>query len=162
MVPYLINAAVEYEVYSNILADNLAYDYRFVYNSVRSHKHLEVKTENSILTISQVHRKNQVPRNALFRKNLKLHNYKYLSLFEDITPINSEEYYVLLTHGHQGDSPQFINLGVPSPINNSWLAKYDIMSEFISKIEESTEEHEEKLVELKEHLKKVLVNDEQI
>lgn len=154
ILPHLINLGVEFEIFRNIKIGNLNFDYRFVYNSAKNHQHLEIKTGNSIATISQVNDRNELPRKAKFRNNHRLNN--RLSLFDPkVIKLNNDndQFYSLITHGRNNFHPLFINLGVPSPYKG-WIFKENLFI-YTSSENETEEESEELLVSFKEHIKEV-------
>lgn len=102
-------------------------------NSSLSAVHLEWNFNDVILSVSQVHHYSELPRRAEFRNRLGRYNlgrspYRQLDLFGN-TPAQAlnNHCYFLLTHGHQGDSPSFIGLGVPDESVQTWYALIDLL-----------------------------------
>ncbi len=102
-------------------------------NSTLSAVHLEWKFNGVILSVNQVHNYRDLPRRAEFRKALGGHNigrssYPQLDLFGTLpAQALSNHCYFLLTHGHQGESPSFIGLGVPDEMVRNWYAVINLL-----------------------------------
>lgn len=136
----------------------ISFDYEFMNNEANNHKHIEVKSDNFIMTVSQVNNKNQLPRDAKFRNNLGLCNQMQFNFnnrfLHDLSPVNT--YYILLTHGSNSMDPEFINLGVPDVVNKKWIKRFDILDElYRSNIErKDNEDRKDQLVKLRSTIRK--------
>jgi hypothetical protein len=150
----LRRVAVESVILRMINSSELKLRYRIASNSVDNCRHIEVLTERSRLTTSQVTTRRAMPRNALYRQNHGLSNQMLLSLpgFLDEEPAIGEDdrYYVLLTHGYAMKTPEFVCLGVPHPDMSSWISHVNLLaSPSVADLPVVEEIDEEQLVQLK-------------
>lgn len=157
LLPYLRNAAVEFEFKRLIDKGALNYKYRISMNQRRNCNHLEIISPNCVLTISHVPRKIAVPRKALFRSNLSFINqmsiFSILGLQDD--DICEDKYYAIMTHGGSTRSlsvPEFVNLGLPCTDVKEWAEILDLTSEpYVIEIPEEAINADD-LLEFKVHI----------
>ncbi|WP_018130571.1 hypothetical protein [Effusibacillus pohliae] len=144
--------AVEYELMRTM--DLLNVTYRISPNAIDNCRHLEVITKECILTVSQVRRKDQVPRKAEYRTNLSVSNQFSLPLFDDEPTLPESPYYVLLTHGFAGHAPSFVMLGLPKPYVSGWVGQQiDLLKEpHRTTSSQDQEDADTQLVGLKQHI----------
>lgn len=122
-IAILRNVAVEFQL-SRLTKDqkmNMSYAVRE--NKKKNCHHIEVYSDNCVLTVSHVHAKDALPREADFRNSLSLNNQQ--SLFYSIPdPTADEKYYTILTHGNimtaRSQMPNFISIGLPAPDVKKW------------------------------------------
>src|SRR5699024_8747415 len=161
-VGYLKRIAVEFMIKDAIDRGKLPFDYKIVPNVNKSAWHLEIITDNAIITTSQVQSQRALPNLAYFRKKLQEANQLRFS-FNPSEEIKKGPYHLLITHGY-GKFPSFINLGFPGP--NGWHDCINIMKE-PTLIEGSHEktitsiDTEERLVNFKDFTKEVTNNETQ-
>lgn len=153
---YLINTAVEYEFKRMIESGRLPLSYRIGSNLRKNHQHIEVCSNHSILTISQMKNSNKPPRKAYFRANLGYSNQLMMQFLEDDIKVIDSPLYIVLTHGSKHGNLEFVNLGMPQPHLNTWISCIELMQEpqLIENTELSRIDTEELLVELKEYIRK--------
>ncbi|WP_020404925.1 hypothetical protein [Gracilimonas tropica] len=95
----------------------------YVANSSGNHKHVEVRLDGAIITVSQVKYKNEFVRNAKFRQSL---SQKYTPTFFDPNPsvsIGDEDIYVIILHGiisNENERPGFARIAVPNYENGRY------------------------------------------
>lgn len=128
LLRYLRGLAVEFEIKRLIDGGKLPLAYRVAPNARKNYSHLELLTNQCVITISQVISEYGIPRFAVFRNN---HSLNQLAFDFDNTSSYTKEapYYMLLTHGYKSDMPDFIGLGVPQPLMAGWLAYTNLMNE---------------------------------
>lgn len=128
ILPHLRNWAVEFELNRRSRLGLLPFDSSFVVNKKKNHKHIELINDQFVLTVSQVHKCNMVPREAIFRNDRCLDGQIALDMFEpDVYDNSSEKIYAILTHGWQTPVPSFILCGIPSPNMNFWAQHVNVM-----------------------------------
>jgi hypothetical protein len=156
---YLKPIAIEFLIKNSIDNGKLKLNYKIASNSISSHRHLELFTQNSIITISQVQTANSIARHAYFRKKLQRANQLYFD-FDEIHKkefIKDQPLHLLITHGYQGITPNFINLGLPSS-DGKWIDRINLLAEprLVNNEDTPTEEiKEDKLVSFKKYVQGV-------
>ncbi|MDO7787875.1 hypothetical protein [Desulforamulus aquiferis] len=124
----LRRVAVDFELKRLIDTGKFPLAYRIAPNARKNCSHLELITNQCVITISQVVSEYAIPRFAIFRNNLSLNQLSF-----DFDNANSytrdAPYYMLLTHGYKGSVPDFIGLGVPQPMIKGWLAYINLLNE---------------------------------
>lgn len=131
LLPYLRRVAVEYLIKRLLDNKRLPFQYEIRYNSIRNCRHLEMLTNRSVITISQVPTQISLPRNAEFRNNYRLMNQTTLD-FGPKYSLNFTDgpFYILLTHGYARKEPDFICLGVPKPPEEKgWIERINLLKE---------------------------------
>lgn len=160
ILPYLRNAAVEFEFKRLIDKKLLNLKYRIAMNTRRNCHHIEVITNQCIMTISQVPSKTSIPRKAIFRSNLSFSNQLSLLSIPGFYPEKEEDkYYVILTHGcedsQNSKTPEFVTLGLPYPNVLRWAETIDLIAEpHIVDTAEEVIDTEGLVLEFKEHIEK--------
>ncbi|MHB8280004.1 MAG: hypothetical protein ACYDIA_20490 [Candidatus Humimicrobiaceae bacterium] len=155
--PHIRRMAVEFQLKKMIETGNLNIAYGIKENSANNFTYMELYTENSISTICQVKGANQYPRDSLFRNNLSLSNQLRFNFLEPEFNNETNKKYLILTHG--GDlTPEFINIGIPSSENNRFIYKINLLEEIYA-IDNGMIYKEENIVELRDHLQKVAINE---
>lgn len=130
IIPYIRKALIEYEVKELCENKFLPFDFRMAPNKIDNCRHLEVRTENFILTFSHVHKINYLPRTAIFRKDLSIFN-DQISLFDNEREFNGP-YHLILTHGIEGEKPEFICLGMPESQNRAWKVNLNLSNRILN------------------------------
>jgi len=161
VLPYLRNAAVEFEF--KRLIDNGLLDlrYKVAMNRRRNCHHIEIITDKCIMTISQVQSKYSVPRKAEFRSNLSFSNQLSLFSITDFFPDSfyEDKYYAILTHGcgnnQNSRMPEFISLGLPCPDVKQWAEIIDLTAEpHAVDVPEEVIAGDDLVLKFKEHIEK--------
>lgn len=158
------NVVVECEFMRKIDIGELPYTYRIVPNTAKSHYHIEILSQNLVLTISQINKDGKLPRKAEFRINNSLSN--QLPLLDEIE-FSESPYYAILTHGKYVEGLNFVNLGIPDAINGKWLdnsimrliKEPYIVAEPEADLVPEEEITEEMIVSAKEYLRKRMLGD---
>lgn len=151
----IVNIAVEYEFQRRIEEGLLPFDYNIKYNSAKNHKHLEIITKHTIMTISQVSNKTGIPRSAKFRSNLAYSNQMVMEFLKDTIRINDSKAYILLSHNSKTENVKRVILGLPAPDTKSWIYSLDLLNEIVlasinDEIVDETFDDEEWLVSIKQ------------
>lgn len=118
--PHLRNWAVEYELNRRAQLGLLPFSGSFECNSRNSHRHLELRRNDMLLTVSQTHRCYDLPRDCVFRNELSLNGQYCMDGFEEGIDNPEKSIYAILTHGNGKRSPGFILCGIPSPDMKRW------------------------------------------
>ncbi|TVX93067.1 hypothetical protein [Paenibacillus agilis] len=122
--PLAINYLFKKDIEQNLLP--LSYSYEF--NKNKSHKYLVFQKGNVKMTLSQTSTSKSVARPAFFRDKLQETNQIRFNLFNEEMILNdSPEYYMLLTYSSGGETPRFINIGMPG--KDAWIEKVNLLSE---------------------------------
>lgn len=137
ILPYIRRALIEYEIMKLCENNLLPYDYRMSPNKIDNCHHLELRTENCILTISHINRREALPRKAIFRKNLNIFN-NQISLWDEEYELDGP-YHLILTHGVKGKHPEFIYIGMPDCNERKWIANIDITNQGLSVIDNDSD-----------------------
>ena len=74
-------------------------------------RYLEIRTKNARTSVSQLTFIDQPPRHAIFRKNARFYNQRFL--FEEMTPPSTDIPHLVIGHGYQDLA--FIVVGMPHP-----------------------------------------------
>lgn len=156
---YLRRIAVEWEIKRLCDAGQIPIDYRIAKNVGNNCHHVELYTNQSVITISQVPSLRAIPQRSIFRENLSMSNQLRLNLtFPDGNPVyrsKGSTIYLLLTHGYSGERPDFVTLGIPEPEMNGWITQINILKEPQHALLQPEVVDEEILVRFKQHLKEV-------
>lgn len=155
IMPLLRRVAVEFEFKKLIDSNKFPITYKIAPNAIENCRHLELLTKKSIVTISQVRDEKRVPRKAIYRNNLSLHNQMGLFEFPGDEPKEPDDpYYIILTYGgYSKNDPEFIKLGIPSPLVREWIYQIDLLVEpYIMLTPEENIITEESLVALKKEV----------
>ena len=152
---HIRRVAVEFELQRVI--DNqsdIRYSSVIARNAADNCNHLEIRSNDSVLTVSQVPRPTMVPRHAIFRDNYGVGNQTLLGLYDEPT-VPGDRVYTLLTHGYYSDQPAFVCLGIPSPAMDGWICRVNLMLEpHQINLPETEKITDGELVALKSHLQK--------
>jgi hypothetical protein len=97
-------------------------------NSKKTSKHLELVTDNAVITISQVMSSKKIARPAFFRKYYQNADQLLFNFENKDEKVSDQPIHLLLTHGYGGLTPRFINLGIPNK-NGSWIDRINLMNE---------------------------------
>lgn len=153
-LPHLKNIAIEYSFMKMIEEKRLlGYTWDIKPNRRKNCVHLEIESQDIIMTISQVANELVVPKHACFRSDLSM-KYSTLPLFPEDDE-NLSKIYTLITHGHGGVSPNFINYGVPMHGVIGWLNVVDIL-----KLPHEVEKNDEVVVGEEDIIKMIEFKDE--
>ncbi len=119
ILPYLRNWAVEEELFRRSDAGVLPFHAKYVLNSRRNHKHLELEYNGFVITVSQTHNASDLPRECIFRNEHSLDGQLAISDF-DVEDNEKAQIYAILTHGYASRHPSHILCGIPSTNLRSW------------------------------------------
>ncbi len=126
-IPTLRFVAVEYCFQRLLDSGVLPLTYNVASNASDNYHHIEIFSADKrcILTAHQVGSPGAVPRKAHYRNKNSLHNYQCWLPTLGINPDTESAgpFYVLLTHGAQGDSLAFARMGMPEPLVNGWISQ---------------------------------------
>lgn len=157
---YLRPLAIGFLLKQKIDQGELQCTYQYEYNRNKSHKYLVIEKNQAKITISQVDSKYKIARPAYFREKKQTANQAFFMFGgESYTIVDTPIYNLLLTFSSGGDSPTFINLGMPG--TRGWLERIDILKELhaLPSLEEQLEPEvkiePEKLIELKKFIEEV-------
>lgn len=100
-------------------------------NHQKNCMHLELEAEDIILTANRVQYHDAVPRDAIFRNQLRGSNQLRLPIFMEEEPSYEENkiLYGCITHGSRSNAPEFVCIGIPHPEENTWLYRKNLMLE---------------------------------
>ena len=162
---YLIRIAVEHQLKAYVESGYIKMEAQTTLNKSGNYSHLEITSDNCIITINQVQSKSMIPRKAKFREKLASmsQQYRIETSESNVSPLIKQKYYGMLTYGNNKDQPEFINLGFPDVNTGRWIYRLDLIDE-IFELDVPTKEivaiEEEALVKVKESIKKVNLNHE--
>lgn len=148
---------VEFKIKDAIDKGDLNMDYRIASNAIDNCRHIELLTNQCVVTISQVSHSKAQPRPAVFRKNLCLSKQIALDFGPEYRLYDEDDlYYILLTHGYQSTSPQFVCVGFPEAYNKGWIARHNLL-ELPQLVEIAQEEkiEEGELINLKKYVERM-------
>ncbi|WP_217591767.1 hypothetical protein [Cohnella sp. GbtcB17] len=122
---YLRPIAISYLFAQEIDQGRLPLRYSIEETVKGRYKYLMLHSNSAKITLSQVATPYVVARPAFFRKKLQFANQGIL-LFDGEENIQfNDEIYLLLTYSSGGDSPRFVNLGMP----NHWNDRINLLNE---------------------------------
>jgi hypothetical protein len=158
-IPHLRNVAVEFEFKRLIDKGVLDLGYRIATNHSKNCHHIEIITDNCVMTVSHVQNKIAAPRKAIYRSNLSFNN--QMSIF-DLLGFENDTYdigknYSILTHGglDANKMPKYINLGLPNSEIKQWFELIDLTIEpQVLVIPEEVITEDEIVLEFKEHIER--------
>lgn len=157
---YLRPLAIGFLLKQQIDQGELQCTYQYEYNRNKSHKYLVIEKNQAKITISQVDSKFKIARPAYFREKKQTANQAYFNFSgESYTIVDNPTYHLLLTFSSGGDTPQFINLGMPG--NKGWIDRIDILKELHAlptledQLEPEVKIESEQLIELKKFIEEV-------
>lgn len=139
ILPHLKNWAVEYELNRRVqnglipCVQNglIPFESNFVPNSRKNHKHLELRQENFILTVSQTPNVWSLPRDCVFRNDYCLSGQTAIEGFE--MEISEDKcVYGILTHGYSSSLPSFVCWVFPLPICEHGRSKLICAESFVA------------------------------
>ncbi|HEK9103628.1 TPA: hypothetical protein SUB30_005120 [Bacillus pseudomycoides] len=126
-IGYLDNIAAQFTLYEaankGILKDITT---QIVPNKNKSAYHVELKTENVIITINRSESKYKTARKAMYRSLLQRDNQYYFNFGKQ--EIFEEPGYLELTHHQINRKVDFVNLGVPNG-SGKWFSCIDLTKE---------------------------------
>jgi len=130
--PYIRNVAVEFEIKRLIESGKVQLDYRLAKNKSGNYNHLEVISQNCILTVHHIPNinKNKLPRPAVYRQNLCRNN--QISLFQIPESGLYEKYdsnYALLVHNSRLGDVAGASLVLPNDEMNTQISRIDLLNE---------------------------------
>lgn len=141
---YLRPLAISFLLKHDCEQGRLPLSHVYEYNKNKSHKFMVLQKDNVKLTVSQTGSPFSVARPAIFRKKLQEANQLRFNLFNETTIVDENpEYYMLLTFSSGGESPRFINIGLPG--EKGWIERVNLLSkphllEMDSHLEKAKEE----------------------
>ncbi|WP_289142444.1 hypothetical protein [uncultured Brevibacillus sp.] len=144
---YLRPLAVNFLLKSDSEQGRLPFSHAYEYNKNKSHKFLVVHRGNIKLTVSQTDSLYSVARPAIFRKRMQESNNLRWNLFNEVLTVDENpELYMLLTFSSGGESPRFINLGLPG--KNGWIERLNLLSKpHLLEIENQQPKEKEEVIE---------------
>lgn len=154
IIPHLKNWAVDYELHRRAKEGIIPFECSFVFNSRKNHEHIELRKDGFVLTVSQTHTFQSMPRESIFRNDYCIDGQIALAEFEPED--SSKEVYAILTHGWNSASPNFLFCGIPNHNMTCWAQHanlYDIAGG-LNIVDESPVTEEIKL-DYKEKVKKL-------
>lgn len=149
-IGYLDNIAVQYTLYEAVLTGKLKNLQAFIEpNKNKSSYHVEIKTNNTVLTINRANNNSTSARKAIYRSILQKEN----QLFWDMNnqELKEEPGYLQLTHNHNNRIVKFVNLGVPDG-RGKWYSVIDLTKELylLDEGQEGNKITKEQLVKFKD------------
>ena len=120
ILPHLKNWAVEYELQRRAKEGIIPFDCSIVPNSIKNHRHIELRKNGFVLTVSQTHSIREMPRDCVFRNDHCMDGQIALSGFESGDSEITKEIYAILTHGKGLMAPSFVLCGIPNRDMTSW------------------------------------------
>ena len=127
ILPHLRNWAVEFELNRRSQLGLLPFSSSFESNSRNNHLHLELRKDNILLTVSQTHRFNDLPRECVFRNEYCEDGQYCMEGFEEDVDSTDKSIYAILTHGRGKTAPGFILCGIPSPDMKKWSQAVNVL-----------------------------------
>jgi hypothetical protein len=126
-IGYLDNIAVQFSLYEAAKQGKLnEISAKILPNAIKSAYHVELNTDNVIITINRAKNKEATSRKAIYRSILQRDNQFYWSF--DKQNIFEEPGYLELTHNHKNRIVDFVNLGIPNGIGK-WFSCIDLTKE---------------------------------
>lgn len=101
ILPYLKNWALDFEIKRRSEKGLIPFQCKFVFNKAKNHSHIELKNSDWHLTVSQVCRPADIPRESIFRNKYSFDgqmSFPAFGLEEDIDRSRGK-IYAILTHG---------------------------------------------------------------
>lgn len=127
ILPHLKNWAVEFELKRRAEQGKIPFQCEVVQNKRKNHRHIELINKNLIITVSQVSRPTELPRESIFRNQYSIDGQTVLEPFYSADSLPEETpIYAILTHGWQTQAPAFISCGIPAPDMACWTQYLDI------------------------------------
>lgn len=120
ILPHLKNWAVEYELQRRAREGIIPFECTIVPNVRKNHRHVELRKDGFVLTVSQTHSIRAMPRDCVFRNDHCMDGQIALAGFESGDSDASKEIYAILTHGNGTAAPSFVLCGIPNPDMTSW------------------------------------------
>lgn len=128
IMPHLKNWAVEFELQRRCIEGIIPFECTFEANSRRNHKHIELRSNGFVLTVSQTHSINAIPRECVFRNDHNWDGQMALSGFDSDSSSAAKDVYAILTHGQGFLTPAFILCGIPNSDMTSWAQHENLFS----------------------------------
>lgn len=152
-LPIIKNAAVEFVLYRRAEQGLIPFDVKWVTNSRKNHTHLELRRNGYVLTVSQTHSWDDIPRRCVFRNDRNIDGQLALAGFKsDVS--TSKEIYAILTHGWKQSVPTFLYCGVPNANMTAWVDGIDLQNEYSGiRRMEAPKVSQEIVLEFKSHMK---------
>ncbi len=127
-IGYLDNIAVQFTLYEAVQKGLLNFEAQINSNVNKSSLHVELKTNNTILTINRADNKYSTARKAIFRTILQKENQLFWDIDKD--ELLEEPGYLQLTHNRSDDSKEvgFVNIGIPNG-KGKWYSFVDLTKE---------------------------------
>lgn len=120
-LPIIRNLALDFQLIELAKTGAIPFKCEEEHNVAKNSHHVVLTNNEAIVTVSQVKRPEEFPRNAVYRGDYAENN-AAMSLFEEYEPDrNSEKIYVLLTHGGIGSTMYFARLGIPQTGARRWV-----------------------------------------
>jgi hypothetical protein len=137
LIPYLRNVAVEF-CFLNKYQHSGKMHCLEAKNKGRNCHHIEIFSDDTIITISQTHNVRDLPRKSVFRNDLSNNPQLLLrdAFSEDAFRAEKRTYYIL-THGGANsifEKPDFIALGIPHSSEKKWIFQYLLKSKGLSTV----------------------------
>ncbi|MEA4954365.1 MAG: hypothetical protein VB096_02455 [Pseudoflavonifractor sp.] len=128
ILPHLKNWAVEYELHRRCAEGIIPFDSSFALNSRKNHRHLELRRDGFVLTVSQTPHIHSMPRECIFRND---HNLDGQLIMEGCGLDDLEgngDVYAILTHGQGSATPGFVLCGIPNVNMTYWSQHVNLLS----------------------------------
>lgn len=131
-------------------------------NAIDNCRHLELRSNRLVITVSQVVSPRAVPRRAVYRNQHSISNQQcwvFAGYNDEDGRFDQEKpLYAIITHGYMGKEPQHICIGVPESRIRGWITQIDLLNELriVPAPEDIEVITEERLVSLRKHVKKVV------
>lgn len=128
IMPHLKNWAVEYELHRRSVEGIIPFECSIVPNSRKNHRHIELRRNGFVLTVSQTHGIHSMPRECVFRNDHNLDGQIALEGFCSNSTEYDKEIYAILTHGQGTSAPAFILCGIPNKGMTLWAQHINLYS----------------------------------
>lgn len=149
---YLDNIAVQFMLHEAAKLGELDLISEIHPNVKNSSYHVELKTDNVVITVNRSKDKHSTARKAIYRSILQKENQCYFVLDEvDFGNIKEEPGYLELTHNHLDRKLDFVVLGVPDG-RGKWYSSINLLTEphLVTKSPEENIIEEQQLVKFKQ------------
>lgn len=128
IMPHLKNWAVEYELRRRSVGGIIPFECTVASNSRKNHKHIELRKDGFVLTVSQTHGMSTMPRECAFRNDHNLDGQMALADFDSCSLMQGSEVYAILTHSGGLDAPAFVLCGIPNTDMTAWAQHVNLFS----------------------------------
>lgn len=125
---YLEHIAVQYMLHEASKKGKLNFKSEISPNVNNSSLHIELRTNNVIITVNRAESKSKTARRAKFRSVLQKENQLYWDLYNENIDVKEEPGYLELTHRYSNGKVEFVNLGIPDG-QGKWYSCIDLTKE---------------------------------